>query len=133
MSSEPQSPHTGKLLWGIGWVLSVLPCLMLVMSGAMKFSTSPEMEKGFSHLGWSMDVAIALAIVELGSTALYLIPQTAVLGAILLTGYLGGATAAHVRIGEPFYMPIVLGVLLWTGLLLRDRRLWALLPLRRLR
>ncbi|TLY12797.1 MAG: DoxX family protein, partial [Nitrospirae bacterium] len=58
------------------------------------------------------------------------IPQTSVLGAILLTGYLGGATATHVRIGEPFYMPIVLGMLVWAGLFLRDDRLRALLPLR---
>ena len=66
----------------------------------------------------------------LAVAALYVVPRTSVLGAILLTAYLGGATATHVRIGEPFFMPILLGVLVWGGLFLRDERLRALLPLR---
>ena len=62
---------------------------------------------------------------------IYTIPQTSVLGAILLTGYLGGATATHVRVGQPFWFPIMMGVLVWAGLFLREERLRALIPLRR--
>jgi hypothetical protein len=66
----------------------------------------------------------------LGCTIIYAIPQTAFLGALLLTAYLGGATASHVRIGEPFYLPIIFGVLVWAGLFLRIDRLRTLIPLR---
>ena len=67
---------------------------------------------------------------SLSVLSLYAIPRTSILGAILLTGYLGGATATHVRISDPFLMPVVLGVLVWGGLFLRDGRLRALIPLR---
>lgn len=117
------------MLWA-GYVVSALPVLMLVMSGVMKILQPPDAVKGFADLGWPLNLAIALALVELGCTLLYVIPQTAVLGAILLTGYLGGATATHVRIGEGFIAPVVFGVLVWLGLYLRDARLRALIPLR---
>ena len=78
-----------------------------------------------------MNLALALGILELACTIVYVIPRTAVLGAILLTGYLGGAIATHVRIGEPFLPVILMGVLIWGGLFLRDPRLRALMPLRR--
>ena len=103
------------------------------MSAYMKFAQPPDVAKGFEHLGWPMNLAIALGIVELSCTVLYVIPQTSVLGAILLTGYLGGAVATHVRVGDPIpnvVTPIVLGVLVWLGLFLRDARLRVLLPLR---
>jgi DoxX-like family len=79
-----------------------------------------------------MDIsfALGLGIVELSCTMIYLFPRTSVLGAILLTGYLGGAIATHLRIGEAFYLQLILGVLVWLGLFLRDYRLRALLPLR---
>jgi hypothetical protein len=72
-----------------------------------------------------------ILVVELCCVLLYLIPQTAVLGAILLTGYLGGATATHVRVDEAYFMPVVVGILVWLGLYLRDPRLRALVPWRR--
>jgi DoxX-like protein len=75
-------------------------------------------------------LALGLGIVELACTVIYIIPRTSVLGAILLTGYLGGAVATHLRIGEPYFMPIIFGVLVWGGLFLRDERLRALIPLR---
>ena len=128
-SNTPMAPVSKKALWA-GWVVSALPVLMLLMSGVMKLVKSEDVEKGFRDLGWDQSLALALAIVEIGCTVIYVIPRTAVLGAILLTGYLGGATATHVRIGEPFYTPIILGVLVWGGLYLRDARLRALLPLR---
>lgn len=71
-----------------------------------------------------------LGIVELACVVIYLIPQTAVLGAILLTAYLGGATATHVRISDAFFIPIIVGMLIWLGLYLRDGRIRELLPLR---
>src|SRR5205085_1189623 len=86
--------------------------------------------EGFVHLGYHEGLALGIGVLELVCTAVYMIPGTAVLGAVLLTGYLGGATATHVRVGEPFYAPVLLGVLLWFGLFLRDARLRALLPLR---
>jgi hypothetical protein len=131
-SNTPTVPVSKGLLW-TSYVISALPVFALVMSAYMKFAQSPEVAKGFEHLGWPMKLAIGLGIVEISCTALYVIPQTSVLGAILLTGYLGGAVATHVRVGDPISnvaTPIVLGVLVWLGLFLRDARLRALLPLR---
>jgi hypothetical protein len=102
------------------------------MSAVMKFILPAEAAEGFEHLGWPVKLALALGIVELSSTILYLIPQTAVLGAILLTGYLGGAVATHVRIPENFVSPVIIGVLVWLGLWLRDARLRGLIPLRKI-
>lgn len=132
MNPEVPSTSVSKTMLWAGNVVSALPVLMLVMSGVMKILQPPDVVKGFASLGWPVNLAIVLAVVELGCTILFVIPQTAVLGAILLTGYLGGATATHVRIGEPFYVPIILGVLIWLGLFLRDGRLRALIPIRSL-
>ena len=117
------------MLWS-GWIVSVLPVLALVMSAAMKVMKPPEVVEGFAKLGWGENLALTLAIIELGCTLIYLFPRTAVLGAILVTRYLGGAVATHVRIGDPFYVPIILGVVVWIGLWLRDARVRALAPLR---
>lgn len=124
------TPLSRKLLIA-GWILTILPVLMLVMSAVMKLTKPPEVIEGFKKLGWDESLALALAIVELGSAIIYLIPRTAVLGAILLTGYLGGAIATHVRLHEPFHIPLILGIVIWGGLYLRDERIRALLPLRR--
>jgi hypothetical protein len=104
---------------------------MLLMSGVMKLIKPAAVVESFAHLGYSDSLALPLGIVELACTVLYIVPQTAVLGAILLTGYLGGAVTTHLRIDEPFIGPIVLGALIWLGLFLRDPRLRALIPLRR--
>jgi hypothetical protein len=113
------------------YALSYLPCLMLAFSAAMKFMGGAEFEKGFAHLGWPLTLAMPLGVLELACTSLYLIPATSVLGAILLTGYLGGAMAAHVRVGDPWVVQLLLGVALWGGLWLRDARLKALIPLKK--
>lgn len=123
------APVSKKMLWA-GWVLSALPVLLLLFSGVMKLVKPPAVVEGLGQFGYPESLALALGIVEIACTVLYAIPQTAVLGAILLTGYLGGATATHVRIGDPFFMPILVGVLIWGGLYLRDARLRALVPLR---
>jgi hypothetical protein len=129
MSSDI-APVSKKALW-TGYVMSILPVLMLLMSAVMKFAKPEPVVEGFAHLGYPESLALALGIVELGCTILYLIPQTAVLGAILLSAYLGGATATHVRVEEAFFIPIILGILVWGGLFLRDRRIRALIPLRK--
>ena len=120
-----------KMLWA-GYVIGALPVLLLLMSAVMKLIKPPPVVEGFAHLGLPESLALGLGILELACTVAYLIPQTSVLGAILLTGYLGGATVTHLRVGDPFFMPVILGILIWGGLYLRDARLRALIPLRRL-
>jgi hypothetical protein len=97
----------------------------------MKLAQPQAVLDEFARLGYGSGIAVAIGIVEIACTIIYVVPQTAVLGAILLTGYLGGATATHLRIGDPFYGPILFGVLVWLGLFLRDARLRAIVPLRR--
>lgn len=132
MPSESSSPvPSSRAIW-TGRVLSALPVAALTMSSIMKFVQPPMVLEGMAKAGWNADLMLGLGIVELVCTVLYAIPQTAVLGAILLTGYLGGATATHVRVGEPWFGAVMMGVMLWLGLALRDPRLWALIPLRKL-
>ncbi|MCI0335723.1 MAG: DoxX family protein [Planctomycetes bacterium] len=123
-------PVSKKMLWA-GYVVSALPVLMLLFSGTLKLVSPAMVGKELTRLGWTGEMALTLGIVELACTIIYVIPQTAVLGAILLTGYLGGATATHVRLGENFIPPAIFGVLVWLGLYLRDPRIRALIPLRR--
>lgn len=130
MQSDTQSaPGSKKMLW-TGRIISALPVLMLLMSGVMKLVKPAPLVEEFIRLGYAESHALGIGILEIVCTVIYVIPRTSVLGAILLTGYLGGATATHVRIGDQFFAPIVLGVLVWLGLFLRDGRLRALLPLR---
>lgn len=110
--------------------MSALPVLMLLFSASMKFARPPAVVDGFKHLGFPETLGLGLGILELACTISYVIPATSVLGAILLTGYLGGATVTHLRVGEPFFMPVLLGVLVWGGLFLREPRLRALIPVR---
>jgi len=126
---ETTTPPVSKAALWTSWIMSILPVLMLVMSGVMKIMQTPEVVKGFEK--WPAGSAVAIGILELACTVVYLIPRTAVLGAILLTGYLGGATAVSVQMGGmAFILPVVFGVFVWGGLYLRDGRLRALIPLR---
>jgi hypothetical protein len=123
---------TSKAMYWTGWVLSILPALMLIFSAYMKLNPPPEVVKQMTESGFPMQLATPLGITELACVVLYLIPRTAVLGAILLAAYLGGAVSSHVLKLDGvsvWFMPILLGVLLWLGLWLRDARLRALLPL----
>ena len=134
MSTDLSPASTPKAMFWAGWILSVLPAPLLIMSGLSKVSQSKEVVEGFAQMGWTTDAAVALAALEIGSLVLYLIPQTAVLGAILLTGYLGGACATHVRVADygHCWVPVAMGVVLWLGLYLRDARVRALVPIRSL-
>lgn len=119
-----------------GWALSGLAILFLTMDAAMKLLALPVVIKSGDALGFpGADMARALGIVLAACTALYAFPRTSVLGAILLTGYLGGAVATHVRAGNPLFTHVLFGVyvavVLWAGLYLRDAALTALLPLRK--
>jgi len=118
-----------KMTWA-GRVVSVLAILPFVPSAGMKLLRHPEVFKGMAHLGLPESLIMPLAVLELLVVAVYLVPRTAVLGAILLAGYLGGAILAHLRIGEPIYMQSLMGVLVWLGLWLREPRLRGLLPVR---
>lgn len=120
----------GKAALWSGRILSGLVGAMMLMSAVMKLTGSPELTAGMAHLGLPLEKLTILAALELASVILYLIPNTAVLGAILLTGYLGGAVFAHLRVGDSVLTAVLIGVFAWLALFLRDPRLRQLLPLR---
>jgi len=121
---------SNKMLWA-GRVVSALPALGLLFSAITKLMKPPAVLQGFTHFGYPQSLIVVVALLELGSTIVYLIRRLSVLGAILMTGYLGGATATNVRVGDPsFIVTVTLGVLVWLGLYLRDERLRVLIPLR---
>jgi hypothetical protein len=126
--AQPVPPS--KVAVVIGWILGCLPTPLLISSAIIKFIQPKFMMDDWVKSGWPQAAAIPLGAIELTCTILYLIPRTAMLGAILLTGYMGGAIAHHVRLGEPFFIQSALPVLLWLGLYLRDPRLRALAPIR---
>jgi hypothetical protein len=133
IQSGVQSASVSKKARWAGIVMSALPALMLLFSCSMKLAKPAEIVEEFARLGYPESVILGIGVLELACTVVYLIPRASVIGAILLTGYLGGAVATHVRIGDPFFkilMPILFGVLIWGGLYLRNVRLRALLPLR---
>jgi DoxX-like protein len=118
-----------KTLWA-SRILAALVILLLLFDAAGKLLRLRPVVEGTVRVGYSEAVIVPLGIVLLVSTVLYAMPRTALLGAILLTGWLGGATATHVRIGEPFWMPVLFGVVVWGCLYLRDERVRSLLPFR---
>jgi uncharacterized membrane protein YphA (DoxX/SURF4 family) len=126
-----ETPTRKWVLW-VGRILSALPVLMMLMSGVMKLARPPQVIDPFVHqFGYPESLLLILGVVEITAAVLFAIPKTAFLGAILVTGYLGGAIATHARIGDPAFVgPLVLGILAWAGLYLRDDRLRQLLPLR---
>jgi hypothetical protein len=107
---------------------------MLLFSGVLKLTGMDAVLEGFAKLGYPASLILGLGILEIACVVIYVIPRTAILGAILLTGYLGGAVATHVRVGDPLFsqalIPFYLGVLVWGGIFLRDDRLRALIPVR---
>ena len=123
---------SNKKVWA-GRILGGLPTLFLLVDGGMKLFKPAVAVEATLQLGYPESAIVGIGVVLLISTLLYLIPRTAILGAILLTGYLGGAVATHVRVNALLFniiFPVFFGALLWGGLWLRDQRLRELLPLR---
>jgi len=120
---------SGKIVW-VGRGISVLVSLVFLMSAFMKLKGGAEVMQGMAHLGLPESLILPLAILEVSCVVIYLIPATSILGAILLTGYIGGAICTHWRVGDPFFIQIALGIFVWLGLYLRENRLKALIPLR---
>jgi hypothetical protein len=132
-SATQMAPVSKGRLWA-GRIMSALPVLFLLMDGVMKLVKPEFVVKATVQLGYPESVIFGLGIVVLVCVILYVVPRTAVLGAILLTGYLGGAVATHVRVGDPLFshalFPVYFAMLVWGGLYLREERLRALIPLR---
>jgi hypothetical protein len=114
-----------------GRILTAVCGLGLLASAAMKIMGPEDFVKQWAGFGFAADLALTVGIIEIVCALLYLIPQTALLGTLLVVAYMGGATATHLRIGDPFIIPVLFGVVAVGGLFLRDARLRALLPLRR--
>lgn len=125
-------PSGSKAMLYIGWIIGILVALALIVSSIFKFMPpmNAEAEQGLQHIGWRADQLGTLGILELLSAILYLIPQTAVIGAILVTGYMGGAIATHLRVGDPVVVQVIIPILAWLGIWLRDGNLRSILPLR---
>ena len=134
-SGAAGAANSNGAIW-TGRILSTLVVLLLVFDAILKFiqPAPPAVVEAFDHLGLPLHLSLVLATVLSICSLLYAIPRTCVLGAILLTGYLGGAVATHLRAGDPIFsrvlFPAYIGVLLWLGLYLREARLRTLIPLR---
>lgn len=129
-AAAPAASPSRRVIW-TGRVLSGLASAFLLMDGGFKLVMSPEAVASTAELGWPVNVVRGLGVLELVLLVTYLVPRTAALGAVLWTGYLGGAIATHLRVGNPLFshtlFPIYVAVLIWGGLWLRDRRVRALL------
>jgi hypothetical protein len=126
---QPATQTISKSRLWPGCIISTILVLFLLFDAIAKLLRLAPVLQAFDQLGWSRNLAIPLGIVLLTCTLLYMIPYTSALGALLLTAYLGGAVATHLRAGQAFYFPIVFRILLWVGLVLRNDRLRILLPL----
>lgn len=128
------TPVSNVSLWA-GRIMTALPVAFMLFDGIAKLMKPDFVVKATLELGYPESTLIGIGLVLLVSTVLYMVPHTTVLGAVLLTGYLGGAVASHVRVGNPIFthelFPVYLAILLWGGLYLREPRLRMLFPLRR--
>ena len=119
-----------KTVWA-GRIVSAFAVLFLVLDGVTHLMKPAPVAEAFQRLEFPLSLSVELGIIELACVVVYAIPRTSILGAILLTGYLGGAVATHLRVRDPFFdtiFPILIGALVWGGLYLRDARLRALVP-----
>jgi hypothetical protein len=132
--SDAERPAISKGTRRAGWAVGLLPAAFLLLDAAMKLARPPAVVEATVRLGYQADVIVPLGVLLLTCTLLYLVPRTSALGAILLTGYLGGAIATHVRVGDPLathvLFPAYLAVLLWAGLWIRDARVRSAFSLR---
>ena len=131
--TQTVSSSKGRI-WS-GRIMIGIVVLFLLFDGVLHLSNLPMVKEGALQFGYPPDIMVPLGIIQLLCLLLYIIPRTSILGAILLTGYLGGAIATHVRVGNPLFshtlFPVYLGILIWGGLYLLDGRLRALIPVRR--
>lgn len=131
MQAEVQTATaSNKLLW-TGRILSILAVLFMLFDAVGHLLKPAPVVRAFLQLGFPLRLSICLGIIQLVCVLVYVVPRTAILGAVLITGYLGGAVAIHMRVGNPIFeclFPILIGVLFWAGLLLRDSRLRAIFP-----
>jgi DoxX-like family len=132
MQAQTETIQTSKgKLWA-GRILSAIPVLILILAGSMKLTRSAGVLQGIAEAGFSTRLAVPIGLLELACTLIYLIPRTSILGAILMTGFLGGATVTEVRVGNPsYFVTVLLGMMVWGGLYFRESRLRELIPLRK--
>jgi DoxX-like family len=131
-SSSPTAGTTKGMLW-TGRVISWLCSLLFLFDSVAHLMKPAPVVEAFARLGYPLSTSVEIGVILLVSVVIYLIPKTTVLGAILLTGYLGGAVATHVRAGSTMFetiFPVIFGGLVWLGIFLREPRLRALTPLR---
>jgi hypothetical protein len=118
-----------------GRILSGIAVLFLLFDGTIHVLKPAPVVEGFAKLGFPVSTSVTLGVIELACVLLYVIPRTSIFGAILLTGYLGGAIATQLRVGAPLFsntlFPVYVALLIWGGIYLRDGRLRALVPIRR--
>jgi hypothetical protein len=128
----PSTPAVSKPVLWISRIMSALPVLLVLFGSVVKIMKTPAVIEGFARSGVPEKLIVPVGMIELTCVVVYLIPRTAVLGAILMTGLLGGAAITNLRISDPTYpLPVILGMLAWGGLYLRDIRLRQLIPLRK--
>jgi hypothetical protein len=134
MATVGESASVSKASLWTGRILSGIVVALMIMSGVMKLTMTADAQKDLDPIGWSVGIMSTIGVIELACAILYAIPQTAVLGAILLVGYLGGACATSVRVGQYglSFAPVGIGVVAWIALYLRDARLRSLAPIRTL-
>jgi hypothetical protein len=129
---QSETATVSKTMLWTGRIMSAVPVLLTLLGSVMKLMTVAAVVAGMARAGFPEKFLVPIGILELVCVVVYLIPRTSVLGAILLTGLLGGATVTTLRIGDPTWpMPVILGMMAWGGLYLRDVRLRALIPLRK--
>jgi hypothetical protein len=132
MQASAQALPVSKVGVWSGRIVSALVIVFMLFDGGIKVLKLAPAVEGTTRLGYPAGLVLPIGIVALGCTLLYAIPKTTILGAILLTGYMGGATATQVRLEDPwFFFPVAIGGLAWLGIFLRDERLCTLIPLRR--
>jgi hypothetical protein len=122
------APSRGRL-WA-GRIIGYLCALILIFSAVLKFIQPTGFDEGLAHLGWNAGKIFWIGVLEIVVAVIYLVPRLSVIGAILITGYMGGAIATHVRVSDPFpLVQILIAILAWLSLWLRDSRLKPLMPI----
>lgn len=133
-AAVPMRETSGRRwMYWIGWIVSAWPVFVVLSSATWKLTHNAWYVREFTRIGWPESALTLLACLQLGCIVLFVIPRTSVLGAVLLTGYLGGAIATYTRIGEPYpvLVPLSTSMIAWAGIWLREERLRAILPIRR--